>query len=49
MNARAAIQREIEIKQWSRQKKIQLIESTNAGWLDLACDWFGSPAEQKTL
>jgi putative endonuclease len=49
MNARAAIQRETEIRQWSRQKKIQLIESTNAGWLDLACDWFESPAKQKTL
>jgi putative endonuclease len=39
-NIRAAIQREKEIKGWSREKKIQLIESTNAGWLDLAHDWF---------
>lgn len=39
-NARAAIQRETEIKQWSREKKIQLIESTNAGWLDLSEGWF---------
>jgi putative endonuclease len=41
-NARAAIQRETEIKQWSREKKIQLIESTNAGWLDIARNWFPS-------
>jgi putative endonuclease len=42
INARAAIQRETEIKGWSRQKKIQLIESNNAGWLDLSHDWFES-------
>jgi putative endonuclease len=39
-SARAAFDRERQIKGWSRQKKIQLIESTNAGWLDLAVDWF---------
>jgi putative endonuclease len=39
-NARAAIERETEIKKWSREKKIRLIESTNAGWLDLADGWF---------
>jgi putative endonuclease len=42
-----AIQRETEIKQWSREKKIQLVESTNAGWLDLAVDWFDAPANRK--
>lgn len=42
-NARAAIERETEIKQWSREKKIRLIESTNAGWLDLAEGWFDQP------
>ena len=39
-NARAAIERETEIKGWSREKKIQLIELTNAGWLDLSEGWF---------
>lgn len=42
-NIRAAIQREKEIKGWSRKKKIRLVESMNLGWIDLAADWF-SPA-----
>ena len=29
-----------EIKTWRRAKKIDLIEQANAGWLDLAADWF---------
>jgi putative endonuclease len=40
-NARSAIERETEIKGWSREKKLRLIESNNPGWLDLAEDWFG--------
>jgi putative endonuclease len=40
-DVRAAIQRETELKSWSREKKIQLIESKNAGWIDLAEDWVG--------
>jgi putative endonuclease len=39
-SARAAFDREHQIKGWSRRKKVQLIESSNAGWLDLATDWF---------
>jgi putative endonuclease len=39
-SARAAFDRERQIKGWSRQKKIQLVESENAGWLDLARDWY---------
>jgi putative endonuclease len=39
-SARAGFDREHQIKRWSRQKKLQLIESANAGWLDLAEDWF---------
>ena len=31
-----AIQREKEIKGWTREKKLRLVESTNAGWIDLA-------------
>ena len=39
-NSRAAVARERELKRWSREKKLRLIDSTNAGWLDLAADWF---------
>jgi putative endonuclease len=39
-NAAAAVAREREIKSWTRAKKIDLIASVNAGWLDLATDWF---------
>ena len=39
-NITAAILREKEIKGWSRQKKIRLVQSVNLGWLDLAADWF---------
>src|ERR1051325_2278040 len=35
-NVRAAIAREKQIKSWRRRKKIQLIESGNPGWSDLA-------------
>jgi putative endonuclease len=40
--ARTAFERERQSKGWSREKKLQLIESVNAGWLDLAADWFPS-------
>ena len=39
-SAVAAFEREHQIKAWSRARKIRLIESVNAGWLDLAKDWF---------
>jgi putative endonuclease len=39
-NSRAAVERECEIKGWSRVKKVALIESRNPAWLDLAVDWF---------
>jgi putative endonuclease len=42
-SARFAFDRERQIKGWSREKKLRLIESTNLGWLDLAVDWFPSP------
>jgi putative endonuclease len=44
-SARSAITRERQIKGWSREKKLRLVESTNAGWLDLAKDWFPNEAE----
>ena len=39
-DARSAFQRERQIKGWVRERKIQLIESVNAGWIDLAKDWY---------
>jgi len=39
-SARAAFERERQLKKWSRGKKLQLIELVNAGWHDLAADWF---------
>jgi putative endonuclease len=39
-NIRAAIERDKQVKGWSRQKKIDLIEASNPGWVDLADDWF---------
>jgi putative endonuclease len=37
---RTAIERERQIKGWRREKKLRLIESVNAGWLDLSDGWF---------
>jgi len=34
-----AIRREKEIKSWRRSKKLQLIESANPRWEDLARNW----------
>ena len=39
-NVRAAIEREKQIKGWSRKKKINLIEAVNPGWKDLSAGWF---------
>lgn len=44
-SARSAFERERQIKGWSREKKLRLIESTNAGWLDLAINWFPKDEE----
>src|SRR5437879_295944 len=35
-----AIRREKQIKAWTREKRMALVESVNASWLDLARDWF---------
>ncbi len=43
---RAGVAREREIKGWRRAKKLALIEQTNAGWLDLAADWFSELSGQ---
>jgi len=34
-----AIARETELKDWNRARKIELIESMNPAWEDLAADW----------
>ena len=36
----SAITREKQIKKWRRSKKIDLINSINPAWVDLAKDWF---------
>lgn len=41
----AAIEREKQVKDWRRAKKIALIESMNPDWRDLADRWF-APAAQ---
>ena len=35
----AAIAREKQIKSWTREKRLRLVEEQNAGWLDLAAGW----------
>ena len=44
-SARSAFEREHQIKGWSRQKKLELVESVNAGWLDLSEGWFDPVSE----
>src|SRR5438445_11028723 len=41
-----AIDREKQIKPWSRKKKIALIESVNPKWDDLSREW-GKPIENR--
>ncbi len=35
-----AIEREIQLKGWTRAKKVNLIYKSNPYWYDLAADWF---------
>jgi putative endonuclease len=39
-NVKNAIDREKQLKRWSRVKKIWLIERNNQTWEDLAAEWF---------
>ena len=39
-NHNDAFIRERQMKKWKRNWKIQLIESMNPEWLDLAADWY---------
>lgn len=38
-SSRSMVEREREIKGWSRAKKIELIEGSNPTWRDLVEDW----------
>jgi len=38
----AALTREKQFKKWRREKKVNLIESTNPSWKDLYHELFGS-------
>ncbi len=38
-DTQSAVKREKQLKSWSRQKKINLIDSKNPAWNDLAEDW----------
>ncbi len=42
-DARAAVARERQVKAWTREKRLRLVESVNAGWTDLATTWFVDP------
>jgi putative endonuclease len=41
-----AIEREKQLKNWRREKKVALIRAENPRWLDLAADWFGDEEER---
>jgi putative endonuclease len=42
----SAVSRERQIKGWTREKKLRLVETTNSGWEDLAVDWFLQKSQQ---
>ena len=44
--AKAAIEREKQIKGWRREKRIKLIELNNPKWTDLSVDWFSNRRER---
>ena len=39
-DVRSAIEREKQLKGWTRAKKNALIEEANPDWLDLSADWY---------
>ena len=39
-DVRAAIEREKQLKGWTRAKKNALIEESNPNWVDLSEDWY---------
>src|SRR5687768_15366108 len=47
--AQFALDRVRQVRGWSRERKIRLVESVNAGWLDLAHDWHLRTTETLTI
>lgn len=45
----AAIAREKQIKGWLRRRKVELIESENPNWGDLAQHWYACEAKSPSL
>ncbi len=43
-DVKSALEREKQLKGWRREKKIALIEATNATWRDLSTDWQSAAA-----
>jgi hypothetical protein len=43
-----ALEREKQIKGWTRAKKIELIERTNPSWSDLSEAWHAATADPST-
>lgn len=46
-DVRSAIDREKQLKNWRREKKLKLIATMNPEWKDLAADWFAAPPKCK--
>ena len=44
-DARTAIAREKQIKGWTRERKLALVDTVNPGWSDLAESWFARADE----
>jgi len=42
--SQTAIEREKQLKNWSRKKKNRLVETMNKDWQDLAEGWFKDPS-----
>lgn len=46
-DVRNAIDREKELKGWTRVKKMALVEATNPKWKDLAEDWYRRRSDEQ--
>jgi putative endonuclease len=44
-----AISREKEIKGWLRDRKLELVESLNPTWEDLAADWLADGGDERCV
>jgi len=48
-DVRTAINREKQLKGWTRQKKIVLIEKLNPSWIDLSKEWYDDRGPSTSL